>query len=105
MLKCKIYHCATRDSWSCCAECDEEGCPNRCLNHPDRCKCVSDGRPTPKKHHPHKHDHVQILTLAKSGYTNTEIMEKLGCSRSTVTATLRRAGFKRVGWGKEALHE
>lgn len=105
MLKCKIYRCSSMASWICCAECDKIPCPNRCLNHPDRCKCVNDGHRTPKKAHPHKHDHGQILTLTKSGYTNKEIMERLGCSKSTVTAALRQARFKRVGWGKEGLHE
>lgn len=105
MLKCKIYRCSSMDSWICCAECSEEGCPNRCLNHPDRCKCVNDGKPTPPKPRPHKYDQSQILAMAKEGYTNREIMARMGCSKSAITAALRRAGFKRVGWGKEPLHE
>ena len=105
MRSCKIYRCATMDQRMCCHDCAGQNCENRCLNHPDRCRCVSVGSVNKSNTNPPKYDRAQILALAKSGYTNKEIMDKMGCSKSTVVSALARARFKRVGWGKEGLHE
>lgn len=47
-MRCKIFRCPTFGTYECCAECPiREGCPDPCLNHPDRCGQVR--RETPKE--------------------------------------------------------
>lgn len=39
---CKIWFCRDMRKWLCCADCwMRDDCPDRCLNWPSRCRCVS----------------------------------------------------------------
>lgn len=51
---CTIFYCDQRRGGVCCADCgynprNNGTCRNPCLNHPDRCKCVTEPGKTGRK--------------------------------------------------------
>lgn len=94
MITCKIFHCRVMGDSICCAHCENRGkCLNRCENHPDRCGCWQDTEKPRRKAKPHhRFDPEEIVTLYQQGQDCDQIAEKLGCARSTVILTLRKAG-------------
>lgn len=97
---CRIYHCRASGG-KCCAECDDRGCGNRCLNHPDRCGCTADGQPRKRGERRAVVDVDRICALGRMGMPHAEIAAQVGCSASTVRLHLRRAGIRRYKTGGE----
>lgn len=102
MTKCLIYHCRTVYGDPCCTYCElQEGCPDRCRNHPDRCKVWRNEPGGQRRAKPYtRYDSRQIVELYHEGLSYDQIAEEVGCGRSTVTLILRKAGeLSRKGRG------
>lgn len=94
MRICTIHSCSYVGDRRCCIDC-EKNCPNRCLNHPDRCKCWADE--TPGEQHRRKDcvDPALILELAQMGLSYKEIGQKVGRNPGTVQWHLAKMGYRR----------
>lgn len=98
---CRIYHCRASGG-KCCAECDDRTCANRCLNHPDRCRCAVDGEPRKWGQRGAVVDVDRILMLGRTtAMTYGEIAAEVGCSVSTVQNYLNREGIRRYRGRRE----
>lgn len=97
MRRCNISppSCRHRFTAPCCKDCQETGCPNRCLNDPGICGCWRDGPPCQKRER--KVNSLQAVWLHEQGLTQSEIAKQLGCSRNTVGTILREMGVSRFG--------
>ena len=94
MIKCLIFSCPTIRGNPCCAYCDkQEECPNRCENHPDRCRCWRD-EPAGQRRVKRRtlYDSRRVVELFREGWTYDQIAAEMKCGRSTVTLILRKAG-------------
>ena len=91
MRKCQIYRCVIEDG-NCCADCNRFNCTSRCMNSPDRCKCVGDTYPPQTTHSLRM---KKMLELAQSGLPYADIAKSLGCSVKAVNANLNRMGYFR----------
>ena len=94
MRRCNIPppSCKHRYSTPCCKDCKEAGCETRCQNDPARCHCWADRPPSQRKERPARLDREAILRLYGLGLLQKEIAERLGCSRSSVSAVLHEMG-------------
>lgn len=98
MRLCNIYRCSANGG-GCCADCDDRECQNRCLNHPDRCRCWVEGLPPVSRHRGCTVDVERILSLGRSGLPYAEIAETVGCSVPSVQKHMAAAGLRRYGKG------
>lgn len=102
MRQCKIASCCKLSHHPCCKDCKEHTCTNRCLNSPKRCGCwwesapPHEASPNPRKGKS-KIDRQELLRLHDLGLLQREIAERVGCSASMVSATLRKMGVRRYG--------
>lgn len=99
MRLCNIYRCKAGGG-GCCADCDNATCPNRCLNHPERCHCWVEGLPPVARHRGPSVDVERILSLGRSGLPYAEIAAEVGCSIPSVQKHLNAAGIRRYGRGR-----
>lgn len=98
MRQCTIppSSCCHPDSTPCCKDCQERGCPARCLNDPARCHCWEDKPPRKKRERKVSPLHVAYL-YGQAGLTQAEIARQLGCSIKAVAAILREMGVGNRG--------
>lgn len=103
-ITCISLTCPKYRDHRCCVGCKEEGCEDRCKNHPDRCKLVQ----MPKAHGAgapasnvivsrsgrkyRKMDPYEAERLWNAGYGFNEIAEKLGVTRPAVVAWAKAEG-------------
>lgn len=98
MRICTIHSCRYTGDRRCCIDCDKN-CPDRCLNHPDRCKCCADEEPREKGYHKSWVNTADVLRLAEQGLLYKDIARILHCSETTVTNHMNKAGYRRYKRG------
>lgn len=91
MRRCNIppASCVHRYTTPCCKDCHETACETRRQNDPARCKCWTDRAPAKPKDRATRLDAAEIIRLHDAGLLQREIAERLGCSRSGVSAVLK----------------
>ena len=91
MIRCTVYKCRHRAGWPCCAHCGERACPDRCENHPDRCRVWRD---TAKRKQRNGVDLEMVKRLLEKGISAKEIARLAGCGTTTVYEIAKRRPTK-----------
>lgn len=101
MRRCKIPTGCKLPARPCCADCGDKTCTARCWNSPERCGCWTEFSSSPaedaRRGGKSKLDAQKLLSLHEQGLSQREIAQRLGCGKSSVSATLRKLGVKRYG--------
>lgn len=94
MRRCTIPPASCRHQYTtpCCRDCRDIECKSRCQNDPARCHCWEDQPSAKRRGRLTKLDRVEISRLYDQGLLQRDIAERLGCSKSAVSAVLREKG-------------
>lgn len=93
---CTIYNCSYTGDRRCCVDCGKN-CLNRCLNHPDRCKCWADEEARKQGQRKGSVSSERVLELADAGYSYGQIATKMSISIGAVGYHLQKMGYSRKG--------
>lgn len=95
MRVCLIYKCTKAGDRRCCIDCDKIPCPNRCQNHPDRCKCWADEEQLKQGQKKGSAKSEDVLALAQRGLSYKEIAAKMNIGICAVQYHLNKLGYYR----------